>query len=278
MLASAIQLGLGKGRGDKEMDHINDILFIILGCAAGLGILVFLMLPIVEAPPEILADDEKAPSPGSQLEGEMLLKEQQAGQERSSTASNIQRRSVERLPDAVSAGHLEGGLPNAFAPDEKAHDAKQRVACCGSSQSQSKDDGPGLLQTLSLAVSDPRMTLLLPNILYNGMSLGFFFGDYASFYTANGTDRDLLPKSYVGFVTASFYLVNAIASWSLGMVVNRVGRRGTTIIAICSHIAFFAVLLILLSIARPENGSLEAFLSAFAPQVLFALGDAVWES
>jgi len=135
-----------------------------------------------------------------------------------------------------------------------------------------------MVQTLLLAVTDPRMGLLLPNIVYNGMTLGFFFGDFGSFYTANGTSRNLLASTNVGYVTASFYLVNAITSWFLGSIAAVVGRRGTVYIAILSHGLFFALLLGLLSMEDPSEGSWQAWAQAIGPAVLFALGDAVWES
>ena len=49
VLASAIQQGLTHHYGAGSADRINDILFIVLGCAAGLGVLIFLMLPDIRA-------------------------------------------------------------------------------------------------------------------------------------------------------------------------------------------------------------------------------------
>jgi hypothetical protein len=67
----------------------------------------------------------------------------------------------------------------------------------------------GLTETLRLAVFSPQMRYSVPIILYNGMSLGFFFSDFPGFYSKKHEDI-MLPTSDVGYVTATFYLVNSL--------------------------------------------------------------------
>jgi len=145
-----------------------------------------------------------------------------------------------------------------------------------------------LIQTVKLAWMDRKMFFMIPIIFYNGMSLGFMLGDYSASVATRG-----LGVNYAGFVIASFYLSNSIFTVLFGkLAATWVGRRGLTWIATASHILFFVFFLIW---TVPENFSealvdnknqetqndspdIYCYTWVFLGTIVFALGDAVWES
>lgn len=164
------------------------------------------------------------------------------------------------------------GKPSATAPDVKLE------------QDDMAAPAPiSLLETLQLFFRSGRMTLIAIAILYNGMSLGFFFSDYPSFYSDDKKKHivRLMPSARVGFVVAAFYAVNSLASYVWGRMVPRIGRRGTMTMATIIHIVFYVVLLVCNTksvFKHFTHGSAGAYFIAFGLSVVFAIGDAVWES
>lgn len=61
------------------------------------------------------------------------------------------------------------------------------------------------METLKLLVSDVKMQLSAIIILFNGMSLGFCFGDFMKFI------GDHISTSSSGYVLATFYFANTIS-------------------------------------------------------------------
>ena len=55
---------------------------------------------------------------------------------------------------------------------------------------------------------DAKITLLIPLFLYNGLSLGFLFGDFT-----NDVIHPALGLNNTGFVMATFFFVNAVFSY-----------------------------------------------------------------
>jgi len=100
----------------------------------------------------------------------------------------------------------------------------------------------GLVETLLFMVRESRMYFFIPIVFYNGMSLSFVFGDYTKYVTCESLDL-----KNVGFVTATFYGVNTIASMSYGResLLKIINRKGLMIMAAAVQILFFIVLLII---------------------------------
>lgn len=96
--------------------------------------------------------------------------------------------------------------------------------------------------TIYLAFTDPQMTLMIPFIFYNGLSLGFLFGDFTSIVLVSS-----VSLQNTGFVMAIFYAVNALVSYIAGSAaigIKRLGRTPYLMVASLSHAAFFVFLLI----------------------------------
>lgn len=140
-----------------------------------------------------------------------------------------------------------------------------------------------LVQTLRL-LGEPRMSLLVPLLLYNGMSLGFVFGDYTRYIIT-----ETLGTTWDGYVMATFYGTNALATYLLGRAAaTRFGRRGCFTLAALVHAAFYAWFLVW----RPQTHYVQDgddWVQQTTPQgydygmvflgaVVFAIGDAVFES
>jgi MFS family permease len=127
-------------------------------------------------------------------------------------------------------------------------------------------------------VSESKMTLLMPIIFYNGMSLGFLFADY------NGSVAKVaLGKNEVGFVQATFYGANVLATSFFGWVAGRrAGRSLSLTVASLIHIGFYAMLLSWgKHIPVYEEGAAVAQMTwvyVFGGSAAFAMGDAVFES
>eukprot|EP01029_Cantina_marsupialis_P005652 TRINITY_DN16172_c0_g1_i1.p1 TRINITY_DN16172_c0_g1~~TRINITY_DN16172_c0_g1_i1.p1 ORF type:complete len:536 (-),score=129.74 TRINITY_DN16172_c0_g1_i1:221-1828(-) len=132
-----------------------------------------------------------------------------------------------------------------------------------------------LIKTLYLLVEDKRMLLIVPMIFFNGMSLSFMFGDYTGDLV-----KPTLGKSYVGFVLAVFYGINAICSYANGRIAGtRVGRRGVCIGACITTVLFFiAVLMFNPTVPVAHDDKLKTAILLFVFAGVFAIGDSVWES
>ena len=93
-----------------------------------------------------------------------------------------------------------------------------------------------ILETLKLCFTDARMYLIVPNILYNGMSLAYMWYLYSSLVwnTALGT-------SFVGYGSAVFYLVNSLSTIVTSKIAARYGQVSTAMLATLAQAAFFAL-------------------------------------
>jgi len=82
------------------------------------------------------------------------------------------------------------------------------------------------------------MLLIVPNIVYNGLSLAFIWYLYSTFVfnTALGT-------SFVGFGAASGYLVNAIATSGMCRMAQRCGQLPTMALASAVHSILWILML-----------------------------------
>lgn len=91
-----------------------------------------------------------------------------------------------------------------------------------------------LFQTLELFFTDSRMYLLVPNVIYNGMSLGFIWFTYNAYVWGTG-----LGASFVGFGSAAFYLVNAACTQLTKIMAKKHGQMSVMTLATACHALFF---------------------------------------
>ena len=91
-----------------------------------------------------------------------------------------------------------------------------------------------IFSTLSLCFTDARMYLMVPNIVYNGMSLGFIWNSYNSEVWGPA-----LGVSFIGFGSAAFYLTNSIFTQLTSKLALKIGQIGVILLATVCHIIFF---------------------------------------
>ena len=102
------------------------------------------------------------------------------------------------------------------------------------SNDDGSDEGVTVFATLTMCFSEPRMYLLVPNIVYNGMSLGFIWFSYNTFAWGSG-----LGASFIGFGSASFYLINSLSTQVTGKMAVKTGQMGVMSMAIIMHALFW---------------------------------------
>lgn len=130
----------------------------------------------------------------------------------------------------------------------------------------------GVAETLTLVIKSRIMQLMIPVIFFNGMSLGYMFSDFMK-YIAGA----VVGSNHSGFVIATFYLVNSIASFFFGKVASTsFGRKGLCMVATVSTLVFTILLTIW---NQPhENNNFIGYFVTISLSCLFGIGDAVWES
>ena len=86
--------------------------------------------------------------------------------------------------------------------------------------------------------ADPRLAFVVPNIIYNGLSLAFIWFLYNTFVfnTALGT-------SSVGFGSACFYTYNSLATALASRMAAQCGQRSTMLAAAAIQLLFFVLML-----------------------------------
>lgn len=77
------------------------------------------------------------------------------------------------------------------------------------------DKQSGLLDTSRLAFTDAKVGLMIPLMVTNGMTLAFFLGDFQTDITC-----PVAGSGFTGFVIATFFGVNAVASASWGRLIS----------------------------------------------------------
>merc|ERR1740130_1537343 len=148
---------------------------------------------------------------------------------------------------------------------------------------EGQEEAPSLRATGALAVGDFRMRLMIPLLFTNGMTLAFLFGDFATDIIC-----PVVSESIVGFVIATFYLVNSFATIGWGKLISNkyISRRTAYVVATLLELLYLGFKFFW---NRPENyvdsGKTFVqnpewfdFLAIFAMVALFACGDAFWES
>ena len=124
-------------------------------------------------------------------------------------------------------------------------------------------------ETLSLLVHSSKMTLMVPLIIFNGMSIAFVIGDIP-----RKISEPFFGKAWILFITAIFYGSNALFSYLCGILTSsRIRRRGTCLIAYLTQMIAFAIL-----ICYRYHHVRSDWTAIIATILLLALGDSVWES
>lgn len=127
-------------------------------------------------------------------------------------------------------------LPRLGAPVRAGADANADGDADGGADADSEAT---IWQTLQLCFSDARMYMLVPNIVYNGMSLGFIW----SIYTGLGWNT-VLGASFVGFGSAFFYLVNTFSTGLTARLSGKIGQMPTMVIATAAQAVFYLIFII----------------------------------
>ncbi len=145
-----------------------------------------------------------------------------------------------------------------------------------------------VLDTLKLIVSDGKMSLLIPILIYSGMSYAFLVGDYTRY-----AGTKMLGPNFTSMILAIFYLSNSISTYISGKAAGTgFGRWGLIIVGSLSHILF---LLFFCMWDIPENYQsttvdgktehqqlveplLQHYIFAFVGAIFFAIGDSVWHA
>ena len=122
-------------------------------------------------------------------------------------------------------------LPEAEAIEE--HSSTTR------GQPRDSESAISIFETLRLFVSERKMYLMVPIILYNGFSLGFIFGTMPVLAWEKA-----FGSSFGAFGTAWFYLINTVATYLIGKWADTKSRQKKALIlaAIC-QIAFFLLII-----------------------------------
>lgn len=129
----------------------------------------------------------------------------------------------------------------------------------------------GLSATLSLLCTSPKVQLIMPLALFNGMSLAFIVGD-----VTNDISNQYFGLSIVLIATSVFYGTNAFFSLLFGkLAAGRLGRRG------CCAVAFITQVIALGAIVFYRFHAKAGFLDyvvLLTAITLLAAGDSIWES
>ena len=127
-------------------------------------------------------------------------------------------------------------------------------------------DDVSLIATLRQMCVERRVQLMIIIIFYNGLSLGFIFGDYPK-----RISQPLLgvKTGMVGFVVAAFYLTNSIFTFILGKLAGtKFGRRGVCLVATLAHVAFYLWLLLWRPGSHADQGHAKGGHGADADQLV----------
>jgi len=150
-----------------------------------------------------------------------------------------------------------------------------------------EQEAPSLKATGALALGDKRMAFFVPLILTNGMTLSFLFGDFPADVVC-----PVAGSSFTGFVMASFFGINALATVGWGSLVSKniISRRTAYVVATLCEIGFLVIKLLWQHPTNYEkvDGDWKAIGDdkpaiadvsiIFLMAALFAIGDAFWES
>jgi MFS family permease len=135
-----------------------------------------------------------------------------------------------------------------------------------------EDSAVTVADTLNLLVGERAMMLIVPSIVYNGLSLGFIFGDLT------GEINSSLGSDYIGFIMAAFGVANAVTSITIGKYKDKMKPQHILNAGLALHVIF---ILFYLEFFHEQPHLLQAkkveHVHFFIGAVLFGVGDALVE-
>jgi len=128
---------------------------------------------------------------------------------------------------------------------------------------------------------EPKMFLIIPIIMFNGLEMGFIWGDFTQHYI-----KPTLGKASIGWIMAIFGGSDALMSFLLGKVSDAIGGlRGRMTVLAIGTLAQGAIIYVALKETIPacsddngcnDNGHYWTLLSVMA--FVWAIGDAAWNT
>ena len=114
---------------------------------------------------------------------------------------------------------------------------------------------------------DPRLLLLIPVIVYNGVSVAFSSGAFT-----RSCIKESLGTGWVGYVQAGNAGVNMLASFIAGRLSDRIGRAPVVVFGILCHAAFGVLCYI------TDWSIADQYTKLFVAAALFGAGDACYNT
>jgi hypothetical protein len=166
------------------------------------------------------------------------------------------------------------------APDGTEKGDKEAVAAPSSAAPKGV---PSLLFMFRFLLTDPKMRLLCPVLLFVGFGNGIFNGLWFGSVVSGS-----IGKEYVGFAGAAYSFASAAATHMWGKLVQRpaFGRRGAFAVAAVLHLIFFVAFGLWSAHYFPHSGPGRpappplgtGVAATLAGAVLYAFGDSAWFS
>jgi len=132
-----------------------------------------------------------------------------------------------------------------------------------------------LLATLKLLFFSPVLMLLVPMILYNGLEMGFIWGDFTKYYAVPALGQDNMP-----FVMCAFGATDALASLLFGRLSDVIGRPIIVAVgALCQlSILICSLVLTIEPLGDDKEPEMKSWIMLFVGAAVWGIGDAVWNT
>ena len=138
-------------------------------------------------------------------------------------------------------------------------------------------------ETFALLFHSLKLVLMLPIIIYNGMSLAYIFGDVTS-----GISKRCFGASWSLYITAIFYLANSFgtcgrfesppASYIFGKCVEKKWMSRTVMCCAAFVMQLISFLFFIFYKIPNDSKSITDLILTIVMVILLSFGDSVWES
>ena len=135
------------------------------------------------------------------------------------------------------------------------------------------DDDVSFNETFALLFHSLKLVLMLPIIIYNGMSLAYIFGDVTS-----GISKRCFGASWSLYITAIFYLANSFASYIFGKCVEKKWMSRTVMCCAAFVMQLISFLFFIFYKIPNDSKSITDLILTIVMVILLSFGDSVWES